>query len=232
MDKIQILRKISQVFFFIRFVFISSLCLCFYGVLEQIFISGSTALIQKIIIIAIITLIFGRLFCGFACPFGFLQELAYKIKKRKKLPKINREIHNKLIYLKYFVMVGFLLLAYYLSTYAFCNICPIGFVSRLSGTLLALFLAILFIVISYFIPRFFCKYICPLGAFLSIFSIYPIFQLKLNNNCVKCRLCEFKCPMQIEITKNITQRECIRCFECMSACRKGGLSFKPFFFRR
>ncbi|CAB3288716.1 Ferredoxin [Methanocaldococcus lauensis] len=230
MDKIQILRKISQIFFFIYFVFLTSFCLCFFGIIEKFILKGSVGqLIVKLIIIVVLTLLLGRVFCGWMCPLGFLFELFYKLRvkifKIKKLPKVDEKIHNKLIYLRYVVLILSLILTYYLSTYAFCQVCPIGFLTNLYGTVISFIILIIFLIISFFIPMAFCRYFCPLGAFLSIFSIKPLFQLKTNNKCVKCKLCEFKCPMQIKITENLDQKECVRCFECKSACKKGGLSF-------
>ncbi|EHP87756.1 4Fe-4S binding protein [Methanotorris formicicus] len=234
MDKIQILRKISQTFFFIYFVSLSSFCLCFFGVIEKFILKGTVGqLIVKLIVIVLLTLILGRIFCGWMCPLGFLFELSYKLRaklfKTKKLPTVNEKIHNKLIYLKYIILIASLILTYHFLTYAFCQVCPIGFLTNLYGTVISFIILIIFIIASFFIPMAFCRYFCPLGAFLSIFSIKPLFQLKTNNNCVRCKLCEFKCPMQIKITEKIDQKECIRCFECKSACRKGDLSFSHIF---
>ena len=52
--------------------------------------------------------IFGRLICGFLCPFGFLQELLYKIPVRKW--RIPEKIDDRLRYLKYVILVVFVLL--------------------------------------------------------------------------------------------------------------------------
>lgn len=224
MDKIQILRKISQIFFFIRAIFVLGLYL---NIVEFIgrFVFGIGNYTNLRIVIIILAIIAGRIFCGWACPFGFLFDLVYqarvKISKLKKLPTISEHIHNKLKYFKYFILVLVVVLAYVFGTDIFLN----------SYMLVYLLLA-LFLVLGCIYPRFFCKYVCPVGALLSIFARFSIFRLKLNKNkCTGCRLCEFKCPMQIKIAnvEKIDQMECIRCFECMSACSKKSLTFSPFF---
>ena len=229
MNKIQIFRKIVQSLFFIYYVFLTSICLCFYGILEQVFLIGFSNEIQKLIVIGILTILLGRVFCGFMCPLGFLQEISYNLNPKNKKRIGDIPYHDKLKYIKYFVMVVFLILTAYLSIYAFCKICPIGAVSNLYGTILSFIILFGVLIVSYFIPRCFCRYLCPLGAFLSILSHISIFRLKTNENCVNCKLCENKCPMRIKIVNNMDQKECVRCFECMSACKKNGLSFKPFF---
>ncbi|ACV24856.1 4Fe-4S binding protein [Methanocaldococcus fervens] len=234
MDKIQILRKISQTFFFIYFVFLVNFCLCFFGILEKIILKGTIGqIIFKLVGIVFLTLIFGRVFCGWICPLGFLFELSYKLRaklfKIKKLSTVDEKIHNKLKYLKYIIFIVSLILTYHFSTYVYCQVCPIGFLTNLHGTVLSFIIFITFIIASFFIPMAFCRYFCPLGAFLSIFSIKPLFQLKTTEKCNKCRLCSFKCPMQIKIAEKIDQKECIRCFECKSACRKKALSFSTVF---
>jgi len=176
-------------------------------------------------VVFVLTILFGRVFCGWWCPWGFLFELSYmlraKLFKLKKLPRVPDNIHNKLIYFKYVVLALVIILVYLKLNYG--GILPNN---MLSGSMISLSILITFIVVSFFIPRAFCRYFCPVGALLSIISIKPLFKLKLNDNCVKCRLCEWNCPMQIELTKNIRQRECVRCFECKSVCRKKAVDFK------
>ena len=48
-------------------------------------------------------ILLGRIICGFLCPFGFIQELLYKI----KLPKftIPHSVDRPLRYLKYAILV-------------------------------------------------------------------------------------------------------------------------------
>ena len=52
--------------------------------------------------------LFGRLICGWLCPFGLVQDLLYKIpffKKRKNLPG-----HKVLVWAKYVILVVFVIL--------------------------------------------------------------------------------------------------------------------------
>jgi len=59
-------------------------------------------------IILLFCIMFGRMICGYACPFGLIQELFYKV----KTPKVKKGPLTRILsYLKYFILV-FLRLLY------------------------------------------------------------------------------------------------------------------------
>lgn len=184
--------------------------------------------------------IFGRLICGFLCPFGFLQELLYKIPVRKwRIPK---KIDDKLRYLKYVILVVFVLLlpAFLHGTYGigdpwFCKyICPAGTLEggiplvsvnsglrSMVGFLFSwkILILILVLVASMYIYRPFCKYMCPLGAIYGLFNRFSIYQMQVEKGkCTHCGICEKTCLMQVNVTENINSPECIRCGACKNVC--------------
>lgn len=188
----------------------------------------------------LVGVVLGRVVCGFFCPFGLVQDLLYRIKsKKKELPK---KVDKKLRYLKYGIILVFvialpLLLTdqFGISSPYFCKwICPsgtlFGSIPLLSmnenlraniGLLFnwKMFLLILFLVTSVFSYRPFCKYVCPLGAFYGLFNRFSFYQMSVDEEkCTDCKLCEKKCKMGVEITKNINSAECIRCGECKDVC--------------
>lgn len=184
--------------------------------------------------------ILGRVVCGFLCPFGFLQDLLYKIpffKKVKNLPG-----HRYLIYLKYIVLVVFVLLMPLIfvdiigqGTPWFCKlICPAGTLE--GGWTLALlnpaireatgwlftwksFLLIGILVLSMGVYRPFCKYLCPLGGIYGLFNPIAFYRIEIDEErCTKCTVCKKACPMDIPVYETPNSRECIRCGECKAAC--------------
>lgn len=184
----------------------------------------------------------GRLICGFLCPFGFLQDLIYKIPFVKKLHTFNGD--SKLRYIKYIVLAVLVVLLPILFklTPAFCKyICPSG---TLSGVLLALAdnrlfnamgslftlklcILIFVILISIVICRPFCKYLCPLGAFYGPFNKVSVFQLSVDKDrCTGCNVCFHKCDMAVNPSENPNSCECIRCMKCVHECPEKALKFK------
>lgn len=184
----------------------------------------------------LVGLFLGRLICGWACPFGLIQDLLYKIPS----PKYQKNnFTQQLSYLKYFIGVIFLLLlplTYYFLTGvgvpAFCKfICPAGTLEAgitLTATNESLrnnlgwlfswkiFLLFIFIVSSIFIYRPFCRFICPLGAIYSLFNKLSLFGIKVDEEkCIGCDKCIRYCKM--DCTK-VGDRECINCGECTKVC--------------
>lgn len=190
--------------------------------------------------------LFGRLICGFLCPFGFIQDLLYKIPTPKLA--VPRKIDKTLRYLKYLILlIPVILLPMFLTDQFgtappyFCQwICPVGTLEggiplvmqneslrNMVGFLFdwKVFLLILTIVSSIFIYRPFCKYICSLGALYSLFNKFSFYQMNVDKNkCTGCKACERNCKMNVEIIKNINSPECIRCGECKTVCKQGAIS--------
>ena len=183
---------------------------------------------------------FGRLLCGFVCPFGFIQDLLAKIPTKKI--KIPGKIDKVLRFLKYAILIVFVIFLPLLardenglSEPWFCKyICPAGSLEgglplvisneslrSLIGALFSWKVAVLIIVIiaSVFIKRFFCKFLCPLGAFYALFNKFSLYRMSVNKEkCIDCKKCENICPMNIDVTKNINSLECIRCGKCKAYC--------------
>ncbi len=188
--------------------------------------------------------LFGRLICGWICPFGLIQELIYKIPSPKyKLPKI-------FTYFKYAILIVFVILLPIVVTDfmgmgqpAFCQyICPAGTLSggipmiathselrATTGFLFGLKITILFITIiaSIFLFRFFCKTLCPLGAIYGLLNKISIYHLEVDKKaCIGCGKCAHTCKMDVDPVVNPNSAECIRCGACASACPKQAIQLK------
>lgn len=188
-------------------------------------------------------ILLGRVVCGLLCPFGWVQDLLHKIPVPKfRVPK---KIDKYLRYLKYVVLIFFVLLlpALIRDEFGFGNtwfckyLCPAGTLGGGIPLLLKneglrqsigvlfhwkLFVLVMILLLSMFIYRPFCKYLCPLGAFYALFNRFSLYRLTVDKEqCVDCKACEKACKMGVEVTKNINSPECIRCGACMDACPKG-----------
>ncbi|MBU3126884.1 4Fe-4S binding protein [Clostridium tagluense] len=193
-------------------------------------------------------ILFGRLICGWVCPFGLIQELLHKIPFPKI--KVSSKVNNVLKYLKYVILAVFVIIlplgAALLNDLGnsdpyFCKlICPAGTLEggiplvlsnkELRGAIGFLFawkvsLLIIIIFLSMSVYRVFCRYICPLGAFYSLFNPISFYSFKVNKSkCVSCNKCTNACKLDIKVYENPNSRECIRCGECIKTCPKNAIS--------
>lgn len=182
--------------------------------------------------------VLGRAVCGFLCPFGFLQDLIYKIPFYKK----NKFAIDKILrYLKYavlLILVIILPMTFNLTPF-FCKyVCPQG---TLAGVMLAaadekvrtvlgplfnwkLILLLIFIVTGLIVRRPFCKYVCPLGAIYGFFNKIALYRMTCDKSkCINCKACAKACQMNVDPSKTPNSMECIRCGECLDKCPTGAL---------
>ncbi|MEX1377576.1 MAG: 4Fe-4S binding protein [Eubacteriales bacterium] len=191
---------------------------------------------------------FGRFICGFLCPFGFLQDLLYKIKTKKM--KIKENIDRQMRYLKYVILVVFVILLpiflvgdYGVSSPYFCKlICPAGTLEagiplvagnedlqQLTGWLFnwKVFVLVAVIIMSILVYRFFCKYMCPLGAIYGLFNRISFYGLDYDKEkCIHCMACHKACNMQVKVTEQPNSAECIRCGDCKNVCPTNAIELR------
>ena len=182
--------------------------------------------------------LFGRLICGFLCPFGLIQELLYKI----PTPKLKKnKITRKLSYLKYIILAVFVIILPLMFVYpGFCKyICPAGTmeagfllsaydeqIAALRGALFGWKTAVLAVTVIgvIFAYRGFCRFICPLGAIYSFFNKISFMGIAVDDNkCNNCGRCVRECKMDI---MRAGDRECISCGECMDVCAEDAIYMK------
>jgi polyferredoxin len=203
--------------------------------------SGSYFSLYVVGFLLMVGSVFGRFICGWACPFGLLQDLLYKIPLPKKWKRINLPGHTVLVWVKYVVLILFVILGplvlvneFGIGSPQFCKwICPAGTVA--GGLLLsaneairpligarfiwkiALALVILIGAAVYYRP--FCKYLCPLGAFYAPFNRVAVMRLTVDENaCTHCGACAKVCKMGVTPETNPNSPECIRCGDCVRVC--------------
>lgn len=175
----------------------------------------------------------GSLLCGWACPFGFLQDGLAKISPRKiSLP-------GWMGHFRYVVLLGLVLLLPAVLGYrgipfdeqavSICRLCPAGAVEAglpysaqafmagngwaMSGLKTGILIA--FVGAAIFIHRPWCRIFCPLGGLLAFFNRFSLFHLRFNaRECVECNLCRSRCSMGVKVDQAVNVTGCIRCLEC------------------
>ena len=179
---------------------------------------------------------FGRMICGWACPFGLFQELLHKIPS----PKFG--IWPGLRYFKYILLVSMVVVLPLVivdesgsgKTWFCAYVCPagtleaglplifmrpelranLGWIFGLKVMILAGFTG--WAILS---SRPFCRTACPLGAFYALFKGVSWLRVELDSHrCTGCGACHSVCPMGVKINETPNSRECISCLACRRAC--------------
>ncbi len=186
----------------------------------------------------------GRMPCGWLCPFGFLQELMYKIRTPKiKLPSFIS--YFRYVFLAVLVVALPLLIVDefgYGHTW-FCKwVCPAGTLAAgiplvalneglrgLVGFMYYWKVVILFIFLGLmtFSTRPFCRAVCPLGAIFGLFNKASLFRMAVDDEkCTKCLMCYKKCPVELRFYKYPNSPNCVRCLRCVDSCKYGAISYQ------
>lgn len=183
--------------------------------------------------IVLMSLVFGKSFCSWMCPIGFLSELVGEFGEKvfKRRLKLSKFLDYPLRSLKY-LMLGFLIysviflmtplaIKYFLdSPYNIvADIKMYYFFANISRTSLIV-ISVLFIL-SIFIRNFWCRFLCPYGALLGIFSLLSPNKIQRNTtSCIDCGLCNRACPSFIKVdkVKTVISDECSTCLNCVDVC--------------
>lgn len=170
---------------------------------------------------------FGRLYCGYLCPFGALQELIIKVSPKKFLVRPRGDVLMKKAK---FPLLGILLLAAVLYPgLRAAHYEPFtAFFIRHALALVWIFTGLM-IVSSFFVERFYCRYFCLAGAALALAAKGAASGLTILEDPVSppCKLCEQVCPMQTIRDGKIDREECVLCGRCRQVCPGKAVRLKP-----
>lgn len=172
----------------------------------------------------------GRTWCGWFCPFGTVQDLMSKIRRRRDVVSL-----PSVPWIKYLSLIGILIAAWIAMETLFCKVCPAGslfasipnqFTSSADkfdiGTFFWVHLITLAVslVLFVFIGRFWCRYLCPLGAIYGMFNRISIVKVKLDwEKCTNCEQCLEVCPTNLKKAEDVGKSsDCIQCGKCVEAC--------------
>ncbi len=165
-----------------------------------------------LIIVLIATLIFGRVYCGFICPFGALQDIFSLLPFKKKI--VPYRINRRLVLLKYIILGIVLSLLGFgckegLKLEVFTPVFKLMFKNP------GFWIGVVFLIASAFIPRFYCRYFCLVGAVLGIAAKFSFLKYKIPCKNKHCRICQGICLTGVvDENKNIIDNECVRCNLC------------------
>jgi polyferredoxin len=191
-----------------------------------------------------VTILFGRVFCGYACAFGSVGDWLYALSAsvRKKLRGRARALPFKagafLRHIKYAVLAVILaacltgrypLIAPYDPWEMFAAL-RAGDFDMAGRWPMALSLGLIACGMC-FVERFFCRFLCPLGAVFALMPTLPFMTFaRRREKCISgCRRCVSECPADIALGEpDAAYGECFQCGKCAAGCPIGNVRFFAF----
>jgi polyferredoxin len=183
--------------------------------------------ISLLLSIIILTLLGNKLFCGWVCPVGAIQEIVNRIplpeKIRKKIPfKVSNPIRITLFiaYIGIMTLLG-------IGIYDYIN--PFEFL-HWDFEIVGIIIFAVALLSSLVIFRPFCYLICPLGLITWLFEHTSLVKIKVDEDkCTECEICvdESPCPSMNSILegKKINP-DCHACGYCIKSCPENAIEFK------
>jgi len=195
---------------------------CPIGVLAH-FSAWHVVPIATIGLLLVAALTLGTLICGWACPFGLLQDLLAKIPTRK-LP-----IPSWLGHGRYVVLVALVFaVPWWLGTESrlfICRLCPVGTLEAalpeavktgvLPSTARLVILGVLLAGAVFLTRRPWCRMLCPLGGILALGNRWSLVRIRWDrDHCTQCGRCAKSCPYGLDPTEQPNSAQCLRCLDC------------------
>jgi len=186
--------------------------------------------IGSVLGLLLLTLVFGRVWCGWACPQttladlaeGFARLLGARVGGGRVTPRPWQVPLLHGFYAALGVLVASNLIWYFVSPYEFFPLLLRGALPAPAAWILAVVGAVVYLDLA-FVRRRFCRSVCPYGRLQTALVDAGTLTLRVLPNqahrCIECRACVRSCPTGIDIREGY-QVECINCGRCLDACRE------------
>ena len=195
-----------------------------------------------VVLLVVLTLLLGRVYCSVICPLGVLQDgfahAGAAFRKRGKRPGGPYRYRKELKWLRDGVwmltvaalIAGAQIAVAFIAPYSAYGrivrsvVDPVWPVALVAGLTLALVGTLAFL----FGRQGWCNSVCPVGTTLGLLSNFQLFGPVIDKEkCKHCKLCEHACKAScIDIAnKRIDYSRCVSCYDCLDSCRFDALHF-------
>jgi ferredoxin len=180
-----------------------------------------------------------KIICGWACPFGALQELIYSLPILRKLKKlkvpflVSNSIRSGLFVLMLLMLFGIVGGTKGFVVYHFMN--PFNLFNLRFETPTILLTVILATVLALAVYRPYCQLICPFGFVSWLAERFSLVRVRIDHDrCNGCGACAKACPLPT--AKNLVDgktfaADCYSCARCLNVCPEEAIGYRSVFVR-
>ncbi|MFC1739550.1 4Fe-4S binding protein [Planctomycetota bacterium] len=175
--------------------------------------------------------------CGWACPFGALQELIYSIPvlkkiKKRKLPFIFTNTIRACLFIAMLLFL-FAIIGGRKGSVIYHYVNPFNLFNLDFETFSILLTVIIVLLVSIIIYRPFCQLICPFGLISWIAERFSIFRVRINKDkCNQCGACIKACPLEAAkglVAGKSFPADCFSCARCLNVCPTDAIEYTSIF---
>ena len=185
----------------------------------------------------ILAVVGNKIICGWACPFGSLQELIYSVPilrriKQRKLPFV---LANTIRAGLFAAMLLFLfgIIGGRKGTVIYHHLNPFNLFNLDFETFSILLTVILASLGSFIVYRPFCQLICPFGLVSWIAERFSIIRVRIDKDkCTECGVCIKACPLEAAKGRVYAKRlpaDCFSCARCLNVCSVDAIQYSSVF---
>jgi polyferredoxin len=214
--KLRQLRQIVQIVFLLVFTFL--LVMAMSGRVSR----SGVPLLAVALTTAILTLVLGRVWCGWVCPLGTILYWT----RFKGVTEWGVRLSNRWRTVKYVLLS--LILAAALLGLVRPALDWMGKNPVASGVVIILVLAAS-VGLNLIAEHFWCRYLCPLGGAVALLSKIAPMRRIVRVHCNHCSVCVDACPMgAIDPRRGFASDpgECTVCMDCLTSCTSSSNGFQ------
>jgi polyferredoxin len=179
------------------------------------------------VVLVPLTYFLGRVWCGWLCHLGALQEFLHR---KGIVPELGPSAVRGLRWVRRVVLAALLvqLLVARRNLWEANDPFRAVFNLMVPDAWLGWALLVALLVSSLLVYRPFCRTVCPVGLVLGwIGSLPGAARLRPTTDCTSCSVCQKRCPNgAIGDDSAPVPESCIACGECVVACRQDALSWR------
>jgi len=184
-------------------------------------------------LIVVISMLYGRFFCGYLCPQMIFSEASIRVEQRagklvnrwfgKSTPTVRKLLSRGGFYAVAglaSVFLAFVFISYFVEPRDLFRRL-LSFDLRTAGGISGAAVTLITFLDFTLVRQRFCTTVCPYGylqGMLADGNTLLVQYRDANRDCIECKKCVRVCHMGIDIRTSPYQIECIHCGECIDAC--------------